>query len=192
MGATLEPTDGTWRRIRELRALSDKAEAGDGDAKKELRRAVRESAPEVVARCSDTARTYRRVLARTASGGDGLVEEAIVERARTLAGEVAGESPSPLEVLLAERVASLWVLVELLEALTAAQLNRAGNHHVPLSYTLRMVKWQESVNRRYLAAIKSLAQVRKLQANTPGVQFNTQINLAATPVGGPPPDLSER
>ena len=178
MGATLELTDATRQRIRELQALSDKAEAGDGDAKKELRRAVRESAPEVVARCSDTARTYRRVLARTASGGDGLVEEAIVERARGLAGEVAGESPSPLEVLLAERVASLWVLVELLEALTAAQLNRAGDHHVPLSYTLRMVKWQESANRRYLAAIKSLAQVRRLQANTPGVQFNTQINPA--------------
>ena len=50
MGATLEPTDGAQQRIRELRALSDKAEAGDGDAKKELRRALRESAPEVVAR----------------------------------------------------------------------------------------------------------------------------------------------
>ena len=29
----------------------------------------------------------------------------------------------------------------------------------------------------YFNAIKTLAQVRKLQANTPGVQFNTQINL---------------
>ncbi len=105
MGETLELTDGTRQRIRELQALSDKAEAGDGDAKKELRRAVRESAPEVVARCSDTARVYRRVLAKAASDGDGLVKEAIVERARMLAGELAGENPSPLEVLLAERVA---------------------------------------------------------------------------------------
>ena len=29
----------------------------------------------------------------------------------------------------------------------------------------------------YLKAIKTLAQARELQANTPGVQFNTQINL---------------
>jgi hypothetical protein len=40
-----------------------------------------------------------------------------------------------------------------------------------------MVKIQESVNRRYLAAIKTLAQVRKLQANTLAVQVNTQINI---------------
>ena len=54
-----------------------------------------------------------------------------------------------------------------------------------------MVKVQESANRRYLAAIKSLAQVRKLRANTPGVQFNTQINLATIPVSEPARDLPE-
>jgi hypothetical protein len=37
---------------------------------------------------------------------------------------------------------------------------------------------QESANRRYLAAIKALAQVKKLQANTPAVQYNTQINVS--------------
>ena len=42
---------------------------------------------------------------------------------------------------------------------------------------LQMMKLQESANRRYLAAIKTLAQVQKLQANTPGVQYNMQINL---------------
>jgi hypothetical protein len=31
--------------------------------------------------------------------------------------------------------------------------------------------------KEYLKAIKTLAQARKLQTNTPGVQFNTQINL---------------
>ena len=191
MGATLEPNDGARRRIRELRALSEKAEAGDGDAKKELRRAVRESAPEVVARCSDTARVYRRVLAKTASGGDGLVEEAIVERAGLLAGDLAGENPSPLEVLLAERVASLWVLVELLEALVCAFFSRYNDDRTSASYLLKMVKVQEGANRRYLAAIKALAQVRKLQANTPGVQFNTQINLATMPVSEPARDLPE-
>jgi hypothetical protein len=41
-----------------------------------------------------------------------------------------------------------------------------------------MCKIQESANRRYLAAMKTLAQVRRLQANTPGIQFNTQINVS--------------
>jgi hypothetical protein len=48
-------------------------------------------------------------------------------------------------------------------------------------YLLRLVRFQESAQRRFLAAIKALAQVRKLQANTLAVQYNTQINM------GPPP-----
>jgi hypothetical protein len=36
---------------------------------------------------------------------------------------------------------------------------------------------KESANRRYLAAIKALSQVRKVQANAPAVQLNMQINL---------------
>ena len=41
---------------------------------------------------------------------------------------------------------------------------------------LKMTKLQEIVNRRFIAAIRELVRVRKLQVNTPGVQFNTQIN----------------
>jgi hypothetical protein len=70
------------------------------------------------------------------------------------------------------------VFVELIEALTSAYFRRGDDvKRPPVSYLLQMVKVQESVNRRYLAAIKTLAQVRKLEANTPGIQFNTQINV---------------
>ena len=81
-------------RIRELEALSHKAEAGDKGAKKELRQALRESAPEVITRCSDSARVYRRFLAKTASGENPLVEEAIVERAGMLAAETDSVPPT--------------------------------------------------------------------------------------------------
>ena len=173
---TLELPDGTQERIRELRALSERAEGGDQEARKELRRAVRESAPEVVARCSELARTYRRFLAKTASGKDPLVEEAFVRQAELLAAEVAGEDASALEVLLAERIASLWALTELQEALMSAYYG--GNaKNVPPSSIDQMAKLQESAGRRYLAAIRALAQVRKLQAGTPAAVFNTQINL---------------
>jgi hypothetical protein len=105
------------------------------------------------------------------------VQEAIVERAARMVGEIAGENASALEVLLAERIASLWVLVELQEALLSATYRRGQEKLVGPAYIIQMCKIQESVNRRYLAAIKTLAQVRKLQANTPGIQFNTQINV---------------
>jgi hypothetical protein len=174
--ATLELTGGVQERVRELRALSEKAEGGDKEARRELRRAVRESTPEVISRCSDIARTYRKFLAKTASGKDPLVEEAFVRRAEMIAVEVAGESPSVLEVLLAERIASLWALTELQEALISAYYGGATKN-LPPSYILQMAKLQESAGRRYLAAIKTLAQVRKAQVGTPALQL-TQINVS--------------
>jgi hypothetical protein len=159
VSTTLELTAASREQIRELEALARKAEDGDAGAKRELRRAVKESASEAIARCSNIARDYRRIVADTAAGRDPLVKEAIVERARRMSLEITGESPTPLEGLLAERIASLWVLVEAQEALLFAWYS------------------QENTSRRYLAAIKTLAQVRKLHANTPGVQFNTQVNV---------------
>ncbi len=159
----LELTDGHRERINELQALADEAEGGDEGARRELRRAVRESAPEVIRQCSNTARTYRSILAKTASGGNPLVQEAISERARLIAEALMGEDPTPLEGLLAERVASLWVLVELHEALNAGQYNLENSDRIGAPYLLQMCRIQESAHRRYLAAIKTLAQVQRLR-----------------------------
>ena len=142
-----------------------------------LRRGAGEVEGDLVARLSDTTRNYRRIMARTASGGNPLVEEAISEQASRMAGEIAGEKPTPLEVLLSERIASLWVLVELQRLWVA----RGREGRATAAFMLQMVKLQEASNRRYLAAIKTLAQVRKLQSSTPGVQFNTQINVGTPP-----------
>jgi hypothetical protein len=173
----LELTDAARERIRELQDLSRRVEDGEEDLRAQLRQAVRESSPEVIARCSNIARTYRRIAADTASGQDPLVQEAIVERAERVAQEIAGENPTPLEVLLSERIASLWVLTELQEALLAATYRRGQDRPVGPAFTLQMCKIQESTTRRYLAAIKTLAQVRKLQANTPALHL-TQINVS--------------
>ena len=66
----LEPSEETRKRLDELRALSDKAEAGDPEARRELRRLVRSSSPEVIGRASDIGRRAGRMLAKTAAGGD--------------------------------------------------------------------------------------------------------------------------
>ena len=173
----LELTEVTRERIRELQELSDKAQDDDG-ARQELRRRLAQETPEVVARCSDSARTYRRLLAERSSGGDPLRKEAISERARRMALELAGEAPTPLEVLLSERVASLWVLVELQEALLAAWYHKASG--ASPAFVLQMARLQESCNRRYLGAIKTLAQVQKLQGPS-RVQVNiggNQVNVS--------------
>src|SRR5215208_1628980 len=93
--------------------------------------------------------------------------------------EIAGEDSTPLEVLLTEHVVSCWLLVELFEAVMSSQLwketpkeNRVTERE--LRYYLR---WQESANARFLAAVRELARVRKLQATAPPVRVNTQVNI---------------
>ena len=81
-------------KLKDLAELSEKAEGGDKDARLELRRAVRESTPEVIARISDIAGSYRRVLAESASGGDPLLQEGLEERTR-LMQERGSPAPSP-------------------------------------------------------------------------------------------------
>lgn len=164
-----------------MQRLSNEAEAGDKAALKKLRREVREASPGVVGRIADLSGSYRRMLAKTASGNDPMHKAGLERRCEMLEAEIAGPRPNPLERLLAERVVSCWLLVELMEALLASQLYTGTEKRVSPGYLLKMAKIQESANRRYLAAIKTLAQVRKLQSNTPGVQFNTQINVGGGP-----------
>jgi len=168
-------------RLRELRTLSERVENGCKSARKELRKALRESAPEVISRASDIGRRGQWILAETIAGGEPLMEEALVARLELMRAEVAGENPTPLEVLLTERIVSAWLVVEVLEALMNAQLKRGESvPRAPTSYLKFIIGWLESANRRYLSSIRELARVRKLQNNTPSVQFNTQINLPTT------------
>ena len=99
------------------------------------------------------------------------MEDAIVERARLMADALVGDNPTGLEVLLSERVASLWVLVELQEALQAAWYWKNGGGASP-AFVLQMARLQESTHRRYLQAIKTLAQVQRLRGPS-----SLQVNI---------------
>jgi hypothetical protein len=166
-------------RLEELRKLSAKAEDGDKGARQELKQKLREASPQVIARASDVGRRAQHVLIGTAAAGDPLTELALSGRLDMMREEVAGENPTPLEVLLTERVVSCWMLVTLFDVLMSAQLWKGtkSENRVPISYTLKMLRWQESATRRYLAAIRELARVRKLQATSLPVQVNTQVNI---------------
>jgi hypothetical protein len=162
----LELSEETRDRLAELRALSEKAEAGDKGARKELRLMVRASSPEVIGWASDIARKAGRTLVGAASGGDPLTEEALYAKLDYMRAEIAGEDPAPLEVLLTERVVLLWMFTSLLEVLLATQYRRnAGDasERISPAYLLQQSRILESANRRYLAAIRELARVRKLR-----------------------------
>ena len=175
----LELTDETRSRLAELRAVSEKAEAGDKKAREELRRAVARSSPEVIAEASGIARRAEWMLVKTISAGDALMQEALVARMEHMRAEIAGEDPTPLERLLVWRVVTGWLLVEVLEALIAGQY-RVGRKEsrVAPDYIIQQSRILESATRRYLAAVRELARVRKLRANSkPPVRVNTQVNI---------------
>jgi hypothetical protein len=116
----LELSEETRGRLAELKALSDRAEAGDKEARRKLRLMVRASSAEVVGRATDVGRRAGRVLARSTAGGNPLAEEALCAKLDLMRAEIAGEDPTPLEVLLTERVVSLWMFTTLLEVLLAS------------------------------------------------------------------------
>ena len=166
MHGELELSEKTSDRLAELRALSDRTEAGDKEARRKLRLMVRASSAEVVGRASEVGRRAGRVLARSAAGGDPLAEEALCAKLDLMRAEIAGEDPTPLEVLLTERVVSLWMLTTLLEILLAGQYRRdAGDSFKRLSppYLIQQSRILEGATRRYLAAIRELVKVRKLR-----------------------------
>jgi hypothetical protein len=178
VSAEIEPREEFETKLDRLQALSKEAEGGNREARAELRRAVAECSPAVIAEASDVARRAERMLVKTISAGEPLMQETLEARLERMRGEIAGERPTPLERLLAERVVAGWLLVEVLEARIAAQYQHdVKGSRVGPDYVLQMSKILESATRRHLAAIQTLARLRKLQSNTPGVQYNTQINV---------------
>ena len=175
----LELSKETKYRLAELEDLSDRAANGDRKARGELRRVLRESGPEVVREASELARKGQSALIRTAAGGEALAEEALTIRLDTMRLEIAGPDPSPLEVLLVEKIVSVWMLAELLELLLSAQLTELPkSQRMPHSFLKFYLGWQEQAHRRLLSAIRELARVRKLQSGIPSSQTNVQINLS--------------
>jgi hypothetical protein len=164
-------------RIRELQRLEERVEAGEAGARRELRRAVRESTPMVIARCADVSGKSRGMLSEAVSGGRPLIKEAVEAKAEAMRSEIAGENPTPLELLLAEDVTNEWLVQEMLGAFYAGQFQRREHKGATVSGIAFLLKMQESAHRRYLAAIRELARVRKLQAGAPALQVNTQINI---------------
>ena len=178
----LELSKDVKQKLAALQTPSEKAQKGDEGARTELREALRESPPEVISRTSDLGRRGQWTLIKAVAANDPLTEETLLARLDFLRADVAGPDPSPLEVLLTERICSLWLLIEALEMLVSAQLSAKlpREHRCPMSFLQHVFKWQESANRRFLSAIRELARVRKLQGNVPGIQYNTQINLSTS------------
>ena len=141
------------------------ANAGDRNALRQLR-AVLDASPQLWSEVGNLGRQAELALVRVTAGDNPVAKEAIVRKIDTLRREVAGSRPSILERLLADRVAISWLALTLAEGTYYQALER-GIEAADEAVYLRRV---DRAQRRYLAAIKALAQVRKL--GVPAVQVN--------------------
>lgn len=163
-----------WNRpLAEINATIRKAEGGDKAAFAEVKGML--AAPG----CSDflggnVAAEVVRLLVKKYAGSNPVIQESVTRKVEELRAELCGPNPTSLEKLLAERVVATWLHLHHLETLFAQKE----------SYTLEVgAYYQKAISaaqKRYLAAIKGLADVRRLAL--PALQINIakrQTNVAA-------------
>ena len=173
LDSTVKNNESTSELIEDsgkLMALIDRAQDGDKDALPVLRK-VLDEAPEL-ARIVDLARNVERSIVERMSGDDVFTQEAIPRNLKAMKREIAGENPSPLERLLAERVTVCWLELQYFEAIYAQNLGK-----LTITQSEYHQRRLDKAHRRYLSSIKALAQIRKMgpavQINIAGKQINT-------------------
>ena len=167
----LETRRGTLERLREL---TKKAEKGDKKPVPEIQDILQES-PELAWRYMDYGKLAEwHLIERMTKDKDFASKEVLTRELAAMREEIAGESPSPLERLLAERVVATWLQIQLFEGLYAAGMYQ--------SMSVKQGNYQQKrldrAHRNHLSAIRTLAQIRKMG---PAVQINIaekQINTA--------------
>lgn len=144
------------------KAIMRRAQAGDTAVVPALRKLLREDDDELI----DAGHLARMALARAASReGDLLTREVYMAQMERNAEELAGPNPSPLEQVLAERVAISRFRCYYYECLCAMGL-RKDTLNVDDHKHKRLARAQKD----FLSACRTLAQVRKLEL--PFVQVN--------------------
>ena len=160
--------------VAKLRDLVGEAEGGDRDAALEIRK-ILDGAPDLAWRFVNGPGKMAEsaLLGEITKDGDLATKELLKHQLHSMRIEVAGEDPSPLERLLAERVVATWLEVQLFAGLYAMGM-KGGT----LSQDEHRQKRLDRAHRRHLSAVKTLAQIRKMG---PAVQINIadkQINTS--------------
>jgi hypothetical protein len=163
----LEESEKTVKKLRDLLRLAEK---GEEDAVPEIRHILDEH-PDLAWQFVDIAKTAEDALIENMTKEEDLAAKELIRcQLEAMREQIAGENPSSLERLLAERVVATWLQIQLFEGLYASSMFKSmtiaqGSFHQ---------KRLDHTYRRHLSAIRALAQMRKLLK---GVAI-TQINIA--------------
>jgi hypothetical protein len=122
-----------------------------------------------------SAEWLRQSIIRKSAGKNVLGQEAIDQELDRIRSELEGPNPTPIERLLAERASLCWFIVHWYEN---AYANASGWNISQADLQHRKI---DKAHARFLSAVRTLAQVRKLALPTLQVNIATnQVNVAET------------
>ncbi len=168
---TKEQLEERRQTVTRLRDLTSRAEKGDGEAVPAIRE-ILDTSPDLAWLLVNIAKVAEHALLEKITREEDLGSREIMRhQLKSMRVEVAGEDPSSLERLLAERVVTTWLQLQLLEGLYVQNMS---------NLTIPQAEFHQNridrAHSRHLSAIRTLAQVRKLLK--PGTPQVAQINIA--------------
>ena len=143
--------------IDRLRVLVTEAKKGDADVVPEIRK-ILDQHPKIWRNLGDLSSCVELQWLDLVVGDDVSLHESLSRRVHELRKEILGEDGGTvLERLLAERIVIAWLQVRFFDA--ALGIAADGG---PASHTRILTQQLGRAQRRYIAAVKGLAEVRKL------------------------------
>jgi hypothetical protein len=158
----------------DVRNMLQRARAGDYSTLPEVR-AIMQVPANIDRMGGNLAREVEAAFLRLLTGKNLVTREALHRKLEVLRNELAGPKPTPIEGLLAARAIACWLQVHDADWRYTLCLEN------PLATTAQSEFHQRRMDRahvRYLSALKTLAQVRKLAV--PVLQVNIaqkQVNV---------------
>lgn len=156
-------------------ALVKRADKGDVAALRELR-CVYDTLPDLWREVGDLARQAEFAWIKASLGDQRSAREATERMAAELRRQLGGEDAPPLERLLAERAVVCWLQLNYVDTILAQRL---GGDGLTRGQIEMYQEWLDRAQKRYLAALKTLAQVRRLLVSVVQVNIaDKQVNIA--------------
>lgn len=163
---------GVRSAMEQVKALVDRAQTGDASALPELRECL-DTHPELWQHYGDLAQHATCAWTNLIAGVQLHFREAILKKVAELRDELLGSNPMPIERLLVQRVVATWLQLHFFE--TAA----AKPGEMPVKQAEFIERRLNYAQRRYLTAMKSLVETRRLLAARSGQDAKATANSQA-------------
>jgi hypothetical protein len=139
----------------ELHALVEKAQSGDSEALPRINQ-ILDANPVIWKRLGDIGSVTEKAWVSVLAEKNPLIVEAIARTLAEMRSDLAGKNPSQIEKVLVDQIVLCWLQMQAL-GFGCANLERSGG-----TKTNRAHVRLDLANKRHLAALKALADLRRL------------------------------